>query len=85
MHYLRLIGARKVAKKHVALLKARRAGHHSIPIYYNIQEQRSRKTKTLSACSCWMCGNPRKYFSGKNQLTMQERKTLLDRNIPFLG
>jgi len=25
----------------------------------------------LKGCSCYMCGNPRKYF---NELTMQERK-----------
>jgi len=26
---------------------------------------------TPAACSCWMCGNPRKYF---NQPTIQERR-----------
>lgn len=26
-------------------------------------------------CSCWMCGNPRKYFG---ELTIQERKAHLD-------
>ncbi len=25
-------------------------------------------------CSCHMCGNPRKFYKGKDALTMQERK-----------
>jgi len=30
-----------------------------------------RKSHTPCGCSCWMCGNPRKYF---NDDTMQEKK-----------
>jgi hypothetical protein len=30
--------------------------------------------KTRKPCSCAMCGNPRKYFKGKDKLTMQERR-----------
>jgi hypothetical protein len=29
-------------------------------------------------CSCFMCGNPRRKVKGKERLTMQERKALLD-------
>lgn len=32
--------------------------------------------KTGTPCSCWMCGNPRKYHkqTGEHKLTIQERK-----------
>jgi len=29
---------------------------------------------TGTPCSCWMCGNPRKYGKGEERLTMQERR-----------
>ncbi len=32
---------------------------------------------TRTPCSCWMCGNPRKYF---NDLTVQERRLCGDFN-----
>ena len=28
----------------------------------------------ISVCSCWMCGNPRRFFTGDEKITMQERK-----------
>lgn len=28
----------------------------------------------LAKCSCCMCGNPRRHFSGKDGLTVQERR-----------
>lgn len=31
---------------------------------------------TPTICSCWMCGNPRKYGSGWEKLTIQERRHL---------
>ena len=34
----------------------------------------SRRVNTSSMCSCWMCGNPRKYFG---HLTLQEERHLL--------
>ncbi|MCM1513045.1 MAG: hypothetical protein NC112_08080 [Oxalobacter formigenes] len=30
--------------------------------------------ETPKMCSCWMCGNPRRYAKGKEQLTIQERR-----------
>jgi hypothetical protein len=37
--------------------------------------------KTRKRCSCYMCGNPRKFQKGYKQvLTMQERKKLDDFN-----
>ena len=32
------------------------------------------KDKKFKDCSCWMCGNERKYSKGKHKLTLQERK-----------
>ena len=34
----------------------------------------------IAYCSCWMCGNPRKYLKGKDRLTLQELKEV-ERNI----
>jgi hypothetical protein len=78
MHYLRLIEAKKISKRHVHIMKARHMGHRSDPHYFMREEHKSRKTKSLSSCSCWMCGNPRKYFQGKYRLTMQERRFFQD-------
>jgi hypothetical protein len=30
--------------------------------------------KARKRCSCWMCGNPRRYSSGVARITVQERK-----------
>ena len=30
----------------------------------------------LAKCSCWMCGNPRKYAKGPDKLTIRERTFL---------
>lgn len=27
----------------------------------------------LKVCSCWMCGNPRRWLKGSDRLTLQER------------
>lgn len=41
---------------------------------------------TPAICSCPMCGNPRKYFKGKDALTLQERKFYqLDKSWEFEG
>lgn len=37
--------------------------------------QIGRHAQTPAACSCWMCGNPRKYFGER---TVQERRFLQD-------
>ena len=34
----------------------------------------ARNYNNRKPCSCWMCGNPRKVFKGKEKITMQERK-----------
>lgn len=32
---------------------------------------------TQVPCSCFMCGNPRRHFKGRETLTIQERKAFL--------
>ena len=34
--------------------------------------------QTPCPCSCWMCGNQRKYGKGKDKLTLKERLHLID-------
>lgn len=34
-------------------------------------DKRARHADHLKACSCWMCGNPRRHFG---ETTLQERK-----------
>jgi len=36
----------------------------------------NRRIKTRKVCSCWMCGNPRRFF--KDKTTIQEKKNLID-------
>ena len=33
-----------------------------------------KRAHTPKACSCHCCGNPRKFFKGKEKITMQERR-----------
>ena len=35
----------------------------------------------LAACSCWMCGNPRR-FAKTDRLTLQERRAEQDKTEP---
>lgn len=37
-----------------------------------IKERASRLADHMKNCSCWMCGNPRKYNQGQAELTQQE-------------
>lgn len=37
-------------------------------------DEKARVVDTPTPCSCWMCGNPRKYFGER---TIQERKAIL--------
>lgn len=39
----------------------------------------SKVADNLALCSCWMCGNPRRYYTFVEEaLTVQERRALLD-------
>ena len=44
--------------------------HHTNP---DLDEASGRLANDIKCCSCYMCGNPRKWF---NELTLQERKAL---------
>lgn len=39
-----------------------------------IKEKASRLADHMKNCSCWMCGNPRKFCQGRAELTWQELK-----------
>ena len=43
--------------------------------YYNVPGTARKIANHLANCSCWMCGNPRRYFWEK---TRQELKSELD-------
>lgn len=30
--------------------------------------------ETFTSCSCWMCGNPRKFMKGSDKFTIQEKR-----------
>lgn len=34
----------------------------------------SKLARTHKPCSCYLCGNPRKWMKGKDRLTLQERR-----------
>ena len=39
------------------------------------REALKRHVVTPAACSCWMCGNPRKHL---NEITLQEQRSILN-------
>lgn len=44
--------------------------------WYNKPGGGEKLANHLKACSCWMCGNPRRYFG---ELTIQERRAFATR------
>lgn len=56
---------------YASLLKKKRAKYWSN--WANSEKGVGKLVHTATNCSCWMCGNPRKFFG---ELTMQERKHL---------
>lgn len=61
---------RALAEK--ALKRAKRSLAHTA--LYKRPEAAPWFAKNRKKCSCWMCGNPRRFFAGKARLTMQERR-----------
>ncbi len=56
--------------------RARRVQAHWWGTYHtdpDLDEASGRLANDIKCCSCYMCGNPRKWF---NELTFQERKSL---------
>ncbi len=39
-----------------------------------VQYKAHQYADTRTSCSCWMCGNPRRYSKGKEALTRAERE-----------
>lgn len=39
-------------------------------------EKARRTADNLKLCSCWMCGNPRRFFKGVDRLRIGERRFL---------
>lgn len=37
-------------------------------------DAKARAAEHLAVCSCWMCGNPRRYAKSDQRLTLAERK-----------
>lgn len=61
--------ARALRRHHVARLKHNRRFYHG----YDLSENPGhigQAVHTPANCSCWMCGNPRKFFGER---TVQER------------
>lgn len=59
---------RAIRRFHTQRLKTKRKFHWG---YELIGSSLEKVIKTPTPCSCWMCGNPRKYFGTK---TYQELK-----------
>lgn len=73
-HQLELVVMKRALRRHhVARLKRSRRFHWGRDL---AQEPKplAKAVDTPCPCSCWMCGNPRRYFG---ELTPQERRELL--------
>jgi hypothetical protein len=73
--------SRALRRHHRARLKKARQNYHSSPYmraqgWSNGPAAIASYVDTPTPCSCWMCGNPRRYRNGP-RLTMQERRALL--------
>lgn len=45
----------------------------------NLQKHLARHLTTPKPCSCWLCGNPRKFYgNSQSAKTLQERKAIND-------
>lgn len=71
---------RAVRRHHVARLKAARRFYLWRDLRHDAVAL-GRVVATPCMCSCWMCGNPRRYLG---EITMQE-KTFLDKAKSFLA
>ncbi|BBH11723.1 hypothetical protein [Chromobacterium haemolyticum] len=60
--------ARALRRHHVERLVKKRRRHFGRQLS---PQESSKVVNTPTPCSCWMCGNPRKYFKQK---TYQEQK-----------
>ena len=62
--------SRSLRRHHLARMKARaRRTYRLVPAAIAVKD-----ADHLATCSCWMCGNPRRYSKGTERLTLQERR-----------
>jgi hypothetical protein len=66
---IRLIAAKRIALRLVKKKMSMGKEFYPSPEWIDKDLRKFRKTKR--PCSCWMCGNPRKYFG---EPTVQERR-----------
>lgn len=59
-------------RHHVARLKAARRSHYGRDIRHDAKSL-GKVVDTPCPCSCWMCGNPRRYFK---EITRQEQAAI---------
>ncbi len=68
---------RAIRRRHAARLKRNRRGNHGSYVEHLPNEEQAlhlgRFVHTMPACSCQLCGNPRKYFG---QVTLKEQSDL---------
>jgi hypothetical protein len=63
---------RALRQNHVVRLKKARGFHWGRDIRQDAKAL-GKVIDTPTPCSCWMCGNPRRYF---NEATLQERRAI---------
>lgn len=61
---------RQIRRSHTKRIKNKRANYYGMTKMTAVQH--GRVVNTATPCSCWMCGNPRKFF---NDVTIQEKKS----------
>ncbi|MEM9547036.1 MAG: hypothetical protein AAGA77_13730 [Bacteroidota bacterium] len=68
--------SRALRRHHRERLKMKRSNYNTLSVYNDYGEKVDAKTfsffETPCKCSCFMCGNPRKYW---NEKTLQEIKS----------
>ena len=65
---------RAIRRHHIQRRKAKVSKYYLAQFFEDSELFKSIYHSTVTRCSCYMCGNPRKYFSGHERFTMQERK-----------
>ena len=46
------------------------------------EDAAAKRADYLKSCSCWMCGNPRRYYKSKEKFTIQELRANLE-DFPY--
>ena len=73
---IRIHHKQRMKDRALQIAKAQRFNNDPQGINEMRKENLIHNADNLTICSCWMCGNPRRYFKGKYQQTIQERRAL---------